>query len=73
MAKKASRAAKPTAAKRSLNLPGSKKAIGAPYNDQNVKHRLGNFSGAGVHPRQGGRTTGIVGQSKQRNHTDKKS
>ena len=44
---------------------------GADPNDQDVKRRLGNFSGAGEHPRQGGRTSGIVGQSKQKNKTDK--
>ncbi len=40
-------------------------------NDQDVKRRLGNFGGAGEHPLQGGRTSGIVGQTKQRNKTDK--
>jgi hypothetical protein len=40
-------------------------------NDQDVKRRLGNFGGAGEHPRQGGRTSGIVGQTKARNKTDK--
>ena len=46
---------------------------GAPFNEQDAKRRLGNFSGAGEHPRQGGRTTGIVGQTKQRHKTDKKA
>jgi|GEM_PF-5625380 len=46
---------------------------GAPPNDQDAKRRLGNFVGAGEHARQGGRTTGIVGQTKQKNKTDKKS
>jgi hypothetical protein len=55
----------------------SKKSIikadqaGAPLNEQDIKRRLGNFSGAGEHARQGGRSTGIVGQTKQRNRTDK--
>ena len=44
---------------------------GAPFNDQDPKRRLGNFGGAGEHPRQGGRTSGIVGQTKQQNKTDK--
>jgi hypothetical protein len=48
-----------------------KKQNGAPLNEQDSKRRLGNFSGAGEHPRQGGRTSGIVGQTKQRNKTDK--
>jgi hypothetical protein len=46
---------------------------GAPFNDQDVKHRLGNFSTAGEHSLVGGRTAGIVGQTKQKNKTDKKS
>ena len=31
---------------------------GAPFNDQDPKRRLGNFSGAGEHPRQVGRGRG---------------
>ena len=46
---------------------------GAPFNEQDPKRRLGNHAGAGEHPRQGGRTTGIVGQTKQRNKTDKRA
>ncbi|QDU29122.1 hypothetical protein ETAA8_42290 [Anatilimnocola aggregata] len=46
---------------------------GAPPNQQDIKRRLGNFTTAGEHARQGGRTAGIVGQTKQKNHTDKKS
>ncbi len=45
---------------------------GAPFNEQDPERRLGNFTGAGEHARQGGRTSGIVGQTKQKNHTDKK-
>jgi hypothetical protein len=45
---------------------------GAAVNEQDPKRRLGNFGGAGEHPRQGGRTSGIVGQTKQRGRTDKK-
>jgi hypothetical protein len=45
---------------------------GAAVNEQDPKRRLGNFGGAGEHPRQGGRTSGIVGQTKQRTRTDKK-
>jgi hypothetical protein len=44
---------------------------GAPFNEQDPKRRLGNFGSAGEHPRQGGRTSGIVGQTKQKNKTDK--
>lgn len=51
----------------------SKRTGGAPFTEQDPKRRLGNFSGTGEHPRQGGRTSGIVGQTKQRNHTDKHS
>jgi hypothetical protein len=68
-AKKAPKAKK----SRSLNAPGSrvKAAAGAPATEQDLKKRLGNFSGAGEHARQGGRTTGIVGQKKSKNKTDK--
>lgn len=48
------------------------KSAGAPFNEQDPKRRLGNFGGAGEHPRQGGRTSGIVGQTKQKGKTDKK-
>ena len=46
---------------------------GASFQEQDPKRRLGNFGGTGEHPRQGGRTSGIVGQTKQRNRTDKRS
>jgi hypothetical protein len=38
-----------------------KKTTDAPFNEQDPKRRLGNFGGAGDHPRQGRRTSGIVG------------
>jgi hypothetical protein len=73
MAKKTSmRTVKTTAKKRTLNARGSKASEGAPFNDQDVKRRLGNFVTAGEHARQGGRGTGIVGQTKQRFRTDKR-
>ena len=50
-----------------------KRPAGAPFNEQDPKRRLGNFSGAGEHARQGSRTAGIVGQTKQKNKTDKRS
>jgi|SRR4051812_12433214 hypothetical protein len=50
-----------------------KNVKGAPFSEQDPKRRLGDFSGAGEHPRQGGRTSGIVGQTTKRNHTDKRS
>jgi hypothetical protein len=50
----------------------TKKKGGAAFNEQDPKRRLGNFSGAGEHARQGGRTSGIVGQTKQKNRTDKR-
>jgi hypothetical protein len=52
-------------------MANKKPQQGAGPNEQDAKRRLGNFSGAGEHPRQGGRTSGIVGQSKQKNKTDK--
>jgi hypothetical protein len=65
-AKKLNAVGKKTAKRRSVNI-GKKKSTadeGAPFNDHDVKRRLGNFGGAGEHPRVGGRTTGIVGQTK---------
>ena len=76
MAKKASKAAKPAKAsvkKRSRVVAGSQtvgKSI--PGGEQDVKRRLGNFSSAGEHPRIGGRTSGIVGQTTKRSRTDKR-
>jgi hypothetical protein len=54
------------------NLAQAPIGSGAAMNEQDPKRRLGNFAGAGEHPRQGGRTSGIVGQTKQRTRTDKK-
>jgi hypothetical protein len=51
----------------------TKRKGGASFNEHDPKRRLGNFSGAGEHARQGGRTSGIVGQTKQKNRTDKSS
>ena len=75
-------AAKANKPKKTQKLPGKKrapispidkKAEGAPFNEQDPKRRLGNFTGAGEHARQGSRTAGIVGQTKKKNHTDKRS
>jgi hypothetical protein len=54
-------------------IPSDTQYKGAPFNDQDVKRRLGNFNTAGEHSLIGGRTTGIVGQTKRKNKTDKKS
>jgi hypothetical protein len=70
VAKKAKAAKKSTGKKRSKKSP-LKADSGAPFNEQDPKRRLGNFTTAGEHARQGGRTSGIVGQTKQRNRTDK--
>jgi hypothetical protein len=60
--------------KKSSQKPGVvQKSAGAPLNEQDPKRRLGNFSGAGEHPRKGSRTAGIIGQTKKRNHTDRRS
>jgi hypothetical protein len=59
---------KKTGTKQSAKSAGSK---GAPFSEQDPKRRLGNFGGAGEHPRQGGRG-GVVGQTTKKNHTDKK-
>jgi hypothetical protein len=60
-------------AKKKNRLSAAPIGSGAAVNEQDPKRRLGNFAGAGEHARQGGRSSGIVGQTKQRNRTDKKS
>jgi hypothetical protein len=74
MAKKKAAPKKPKAKKqRSLNAPGAGVSSGEPATNQDVKRRLGNFTTAGEHARQGGRTSGIVGQTKKKNRTDNRS
>jgi len=73
VAKKAKPSSKPVTKKRSPKELVKQNVTGAPFNEQDPKRRVGNFSGAGEHPRQGGRTSGIVGQTTKRNHTDKHS
>lgn len=70
--KKAKSTAKSSAKKsRTLNpTGGGNPGGGAPFNEQDPKRRLGNFEGAGEHPRKGGRTSGIVGQTKTTFRTD---
>lgn len=64
---------KPTVKKRTVNATGAAGPQGgAPFNNQDPQRRLGNFEGAGEHPRVGGRTSGIVGQTTKKNHTDRK-
>jgi hypothetical protein len=68
--------AKPTVKRRSINqiTGGSQQpGGGVPGHEQDVKRRLGNFTGKGEHARKGGRTSGIVGQTTKRNHTDRGS
>ena len=59
MAKKAKRPVKATVKKRSLNAGAPMKekpgAPSAPFAEQDVKRRLGNFSTAGEHSRSGHR------------------
>ncbi|MEN6498745.1 MAG: hypothetical protein ABFD16_30940 [Thermoguttaceae bacterium] len=74
--KKTKSTAKASVKKRTLNPPGGtqRKTRGAPQTDLDPKRRLGNFEGAGEHPRKGGRTSGIVGQTTKtfRTNTKKK-
>ena len=65
--------AKKKTAKRKSKTTLDPNERGGPFNDQDPKRRLGNFGGAGEHPRQGGRTSGIVGQTKKQNQTGKSS
>jgi hypothetical protein len=73
MAKKANKKPKTSGNKNSRQTSLSKKPVGAPFSEQDPKRRLGNFTGTGEHARQGTRTAGIVGQTKKRNHTDRRS
>jgi hypothetical protein len=73
MAAKKKASQKAVGKKRSPKTPIDKPPTGAPFNEQDPKRRLGTFSGAGEHARQGSRTAGIVGQTKQKNKTDKRS
>jgi len=50
-------------------LPGKT----VPGGQQDEKRRLGDFTGAGEHARQGSRSSGIVGQTTKRSRTDKRS
>jgi hypothetical protein len=68
--KKSKSPVKATVKKRTLNQSGTQAGGGAPFNDQDAKRRLGNFEGAGEHPRVGGRTSGIVGQTTKTFRTD---
>jgi len=70
MAKKKNAPGKTKTDAKAGSRPGLNKTSGAPLSEQDPKRRLGNFAGAGEHPRQGGRTTGIVGQTKRKNKTD---
>jgi hypothetical protein len=65
-------AAKATGKKRTLNWTGAPQTSGAPASEQDPKRRLGGFTGAGEHSRLGGRTSGIVGQTTRKVHTDKR-
>lgn len=71
MAKKKSAPKKAVSKKRGQRANSAKQEGGASFYEQDPKRRLGNFTGAGEHARKGGRTAGIVGQTKQRNHTDR--
>ena len=68
-------AVKPTVKKRTINATAAAAKPGrssAPGQEQDAKRRLGNFQTAGEHARVGGRTSGIVGQTKRAFRTDNK-
>jgi hypothetical protein len=67
-------AVKATTKKRSLNaVPKAKLPHGAPASEHDLKHRMGNFSGAGDVARTGNaRKTGNVNSMKRRAQTNKK-
>ena len=70
--KKINPPAKATTKKRSLNAGNGKAGGGAPFSNLDVKRRTGNFGSAGEHPHVGGRTSGIVGQTKRTFRTNNK-
>jgi hypothetical protein len=71
--KKAS-TAKSSVRRRARLVQGGQTATDAfPGSEQDPRRRLGNFESAGEHARVGGRTTGIVGQTKQRFRTENKT
>jgi hypothetical protein len=72
MATKKQTPVKLTAKKRTANPSTTTGAAGAPFNEQDPKRRLGNFTTAGEHSRVGGRTSQIVGQTKKKFATDKR-
>ncbi len=67
-------AAKPSVKNRALSTKrtqGQKGMPSSPGAERDIKNRIGNFEGKGQPPRKGGRTTGIVGQTRGRFKTDK--
>jgi hypothetical protein len=69
----ASLAAKSSVKRRSRSVARPQQpAKTTPGGEQDVRRRLGNFTGAGEHARIGGRTSGIVGQTTKRVRTDKR-
>ena len=52
-------------------ITGQRTSQGEPGSEQDIKRRLGDFTGKGEHARQGGRT-GIIGQSPKKFKTDRK-
>jgi hypothetical protein len=71
--KKGNPKTKATAKKRTVNPPGGAPRVdqGSPFNEQDVKRRLGGFTTTGEHSLVGGRH-GIIGQTKKKFATDKK-
>ena len=65
-------ALKSSVKRRTLNQTAASGRTGMPGQEQDPKRRLGNFSGRGEHARIGGRTSGIVGQTTKKVHTDKR-
>jgi len=69
---KAADKAKSSVRRRTRLVTGSEvPTSGVPGSEQDPRRRLGDFTGAGEHARVGGRTSGIVGQTTKRLHTDK--
>jgi hypothetical protein len=63
--------AKSSVRRRARLVEGSQRAgAGVPGSEHDAKGRTGNFESAGEHARIGGRTSGIVGQTKRSFRTE---
>jgi hypothetical protein len=66
--------AKSSVRRRARLVQGNQQAgVGVPGSERDPRNRTGNFETAGEHARVGGRTTGIVGQTKRKFGTEQRT